>query len=97
MGDAHPIVVEVELKVDRSASAPLTVDGVTEELGTGWMVVRLEQRLAPKARCRIRFPEGEERIRPRTLWGTVREVQGGAAAGFHVSIDFDWPLDHLSP
>ena len=85
------IHVELRLEVGRLGVKPTR--GVTVDLSSGGVLVRIGRTWPVGTRCLVRFlDQTDERIKPSVLLGTVRrDTRSGD--GFSVALEFETPLE----
>lgn len=84
----------IQLRVELTTSTLMKLEGHTINLSRGGMLAKVDQRVALLARCRVRFLDAEDRLRPTKTSGVVRRVHV-REDGFAIAVQFDEPLEEL--
>lgn len=88
------------MTVRQVASAPpMTVHGVSKNLTSTGMKLRVSSKVIVGARCQVTFLQACGRIVPEVVGGTVRNAAriAGAQGDYDVGVEFDRPVLFKQP
>ncbi len=91
---AYEINIEAGLNIRGQEVMRLTLVGTTVDISLGGMLIRVDQDVAPGARCDVRFTDADGQIEPPETWGRVRRSTA-TRGGFEIAVQFAVPLDSL--
>lgn len=93
---AYKVQLQVEVYGEQG-SRPFYATGETVNISLVGCLALVDDRIAPGARCTVKFVEPDERVKPAWVRGVVVRSEREDEGEYQVAVEFDDPLVVLEP